>query len=116
MSAALSLREIAARLVSELGEPDPGAWWRAFTRGDFAVVDRFEHDGRTFVLARRRAAAARLSHRQRRALELRASGVALKVIASELGVSQATVSRDITRAMAELGLGTQAELVRVLGR
>ncbi len=99
MSAALNLQAIAAALVADLGVPNPEGAWRAFQRGEYAVVDRFELEGRSFVLARRRDTTERLSHRSRRALELRAAGVALKVIAFELGVSPATVSRDIARSI-----------------
>lgn len=115
MSAALNLQAIAAALVADLGVPNPEGAWRAFQRGEYAVVDRFDLEGRSFVLARRRDTTERLSHRSRRALELRAAGVALKVIAFELGVSPATVSRDIARSMKKLGLGTQVELARLLG-
>lgn len=115
MSAALNLRAIAAALVAELGARDPKGSWRAFVRGEYKVVDRFEHEGRSFVVARSLDTAERLPYRARRALELRAAGVALKVIAFELGVSPATVSRDITRSMKKLGLGTQVDLARLLG-
>lgn len=116
MSAALSLRAIAAQLAVELGQRDPAAAWGALGSGEFAVVDRFQHEGRSFILAQRRESFVRTSRRERRALELRAHGLAVKVIAYELGVSQATVSRDIGRAMEKLGLVTQVDLVRLFVR
>jgi DNA-binding NarL/FixJ family response regulator len=56
-----------------------------------------------------------LTTRQIRAVTLRASGEALKVVASELGVSLSTAARDLERALDLLGLATEADLAAVLG-
>jgi DNA-binding NarL/FixJ family response regulator len=56
-----------------------------------------------------------LTARQRRILAMRASGIALKVIGFETGLSIGTISRELTLAMDRLGLKTVSDLAAVLG-
>jgi DNA-binding NarL/FixJ family response regulator len=56
-----------------------------------------------------------LDARERAVLILRARANAVKVIAYELGMSPATVSRTLARAMHKLGLESMSDVVRVCG-
>jgi DNA-binding NarL/FixJ family response regulator len=81
------------------------------------VVDWYDHEGRRYIVTRPNpdGDSRSLAPRQRRVLALRARGEALKVIASELGVSMSTAARDLGQAMALLGLHSTADLAAVLG-
>ncbi len=90
--------------------------WQHVTQGRLRIVDWYDHGGRRYVVTRPTGAeSAALSERQQRALALRAAGVALKVVAFELGVSLSTAARDVESAMARLGLKSQGDLAAVLG-
>lgn len=94
------------------------AFWVELFSGRYRIVDWYDRGGRRYVVARRRAARdtpACLTARQERALELRASGQALKVIAAELGVSLSTASRELERALELVGLDSEADLAALLG-
>src|SRR5690349_21406047 len=93
--------------------PSVPDFWLELFHGAYQVVDWYDRGGRRYVVAAPRAAAESprgLTARQERALRLRASGQALKVIAAELGVSLSTASRDLEQALALVGLGSQADL------
>jgi DNA-binding NarL/FixJ family response regulator len=87
--------------------------WPAFVAGEWTLVDRFEKSGRRVVVAHRNARDARrfqiLSAPERTALLQALDGIAGKVTALELGVSEATVSRFVSRALRRLGLKSLAE-------
>jgi hypothetical protein len=88
--------------------------WQALVAGRWSIVERFDTDGRRFLLARRNVPgagpAAPMPPIEQHALLLRAQGLALKVIAYELGVSQALVSRAIASGLKRLGLQSETEL------
>ena len=77
----------------------------------------FDRAGRRYVIASPASepGTRQLTRRERRALELRSSGAALKVIADELRVSLSTAARDLARARELLGLASDADLAAVLG-
>jgi DNA-binding NarL/FixJ family response regulator len=87
--------------------------WPALIAGEWALVDRFESSGRRVVVAHRTDALARplqaLTRREAQALQLALCGVANKVVALELRVSESTVSRLVERALRRLDLGSLAE-------
>lgn len=92
----------------------PVAMWTALIEGRLTLVDWFDDDGRRFVVARRNEhAEGRLSHVERTVVTAVATGRAQKVVAYELGLSAATVSDALARAIEKLGLSCAAELARV---
>ncbi len=113
MTCSVSLREVALGLVPTLADEGRFDVAEALIRGELSVVEQIVHDGRRYFLARR--GVPRFSCRQRRILVERARGKSVKVIAIELGVSAATVSRDAHRALTLLGLECWADVVRLLG-
>jgi len=72
--------------------------------------DRFE---RRRLLARAHDAVSALSARERQVMELVVSGVANKVIASDLGISEKTVEAHRGKMMRKMRVDSLAELVRV---
>jgi DNA-binding NarL/FixJ family response regulator len=91
--------------------------WQNLLDGRLRIASWYDRDGQRFLVARRAAGATRaaLTPRQRRFLALRARGVALKVIAYDAGVSMGIVSRELSLAMAQLGLESNADLAAVFG-
>jgi len=90
--------------------------WRGLVSGRWSLVDRFESDGRRYVLAYRNDPAAPdprgLTPRERQVAGYAALGQSNKLIAYELGISAATVGVLIGRATAKLGFKSRAEFVR----
>jgi DNA-binding NarL/FixJ family response regulator len=91
--------------------------WRTITTGGSRIVHWYDRGGRRYVVIQPTPAgnAPAFTPRQREILARRAAGQALKVAAIELGVSLATVSRELDRALAKLGLESATDLVQVLG-
>ncbi|MCC6668995.1 MAG: hypothetical protein IT375_34970 [Polyangiaceae bacterium] len=89
--------------------------WDELMSGRWRIVELFDVEGRRHVVAQRRNGAP-LSRLERQVLERRARGEALKVIAMDLGVSVATASRRLRAGMHKLGLGTLADLSRLMAR
>lgn len=87
--------------------------WPALIAGEWVLVDRFESSGRRVVVAHRTDALARplqaLTRHEALALQLALCGVANKVVAVELGVSESTVSRLVERGLRRLDLASLAE-------
>jgi DNA-binding CsgD family transcriptional regulator len=120
-SGSAAFRELVRSTVetqagSEADRPvDPRAdevGFRALLTGRWLVSDRFEADGRAYVVAHDRGAPPTyglLSDQARAAIDLATRGVANKVIALELGVSQPTVTRLIGRALEALRLRDMRE-------
>ncbi len=80
----------------------------------WTLVDRYEENGRRYVLARENAPggrrAGRLSTREQQVASLAALGRSSKLIAYELGIAYATVRVLMARACAKLGVSSRAEL------
>lgn len=120
-----ALREAAiaqekARGATRRRDPDAALdLWRGLVAGRWSLVERFEHDGRRFLVAYENApeiAETRtLTPTEARVATLIALGHPLKLVAYELGVSIGTVSTHLSRAMTKLGAGSRAELVRWFG-
>lgn len=91
--------------------------WPELIDGRFTIIDRFESDGRRVIVAYRNDDIARrplaLSQREAQALSFLRRGAANKVIALELGISEATASRVVQSALRKLGMNA-AEFVSVL--
>ena len=94
--------------------------WHELLAGRWKLVDRFDADGRRFLLARRCASGtaahppAGLSPREGRILACAACGHANKWIASILGLSPATISMHLSDVMHKLGLSSRVDLVRLV--
>jgi DNA-binding CsgD family transcriptional regulator len=89
--------------------------WLGLVSGRWSLVDRFDTDGRRFLVACRNDPQVNdpraLTLRERQVLAYSAMGHPLKLIAYSLGLSVSTVSARRTQAMRKLGLRTQADVV-----
>ena len=88
--------------------------WRPLVKGRYTLVDRFEANGRRYVVAydtRPTAALDALTEREREIVAAIADGQSSKHVAFSLGVSDATVRVLLARAAKRLGLATRDELV-----
>lgn len=96
------------------------AIWRGLVDGRWSLVDRFEKDGRRFLVAHRNDPRVRdpraLTPRERQVLGYVALGQANKLVAYALGITESAVATHLSAAMAKLGLRSRVELVAWLGR
>lgn len=112
----VSLRELALELLST-DTSDPTDRWLELLGGAWALVDEFEHGGRRYFVAfgGPPGAGPALSPEERTLLARRATGASVKALAIDSGLSEATISRRLRRAMEKLGVRSQAQLARMLG-
>jgi DNA-binding CsgD family transcriptional regulator len=93
--------------------------WSAVVAGQWALIDRFDADGKRYLVARRSAsvAAARspLSAREYQIASMVAGGQSNKVISYELGLAASTVATHLSSAMHKLGVTSRVELVQLFG-
>ncbi len=91
------------------------ATWNPLVLARWSLVDRYERDGRRYVVARENAPSPRgpeaLSARERQVAALACIGHSNKSIAYELGLSHSTVRVLTARAAAKLGVRTRDELI-----
>lgn len=91
--------------------------WEALVDGRWTLVDRFDSDGRRFLIARKNEPPVRdpraLTSRERQVVAMAAAGHRLKVIAYDLGLSVATVSLHLRNAMRKLRVSTRMELIHL---
>jgi DNA-binding NarL/FixJ family response regulator len=89
--------------------------WKGLIAGHWALVEQIDSGGKRFLIARKNDpnALARfaLAPHERQVLAARARGQSLKLIAYELGLSIATVSKSMKAGMTKLGLSCEAEIV-----
>ncbi len=102
---------------SKLGRSNPEealSSWQALVAGRWSIVERFESDGRRYLLARANVPGSNASlgttPLEQHALLLRAQSVSLKVIGYELGVTMSTACKLIQNGIHKLGLGSELEL------
>lgn len=92
--------------------------WQGLVTGRWSLVERFEKDGRRYLIARKNdprvGLIPTLSDREQQVLLFRVFGHPLKLIAYELGLSIPTVSRTLQGAMGKLGLRSPADLLALL--
>jgi DNA-binding NarL/FixJ family response regulator len=88
--------------------------WNAVLAGRWSLVDRFDSDGRRYVIAYRNPPGVldprRLTPREEGVVALAAIGRSNKEIAGELGVTQSTVATLLAGALAKLGLASRTML------
>jgi DNA-binding CsgD family transcriptional regulator len=91
--------------------------WKGLCSGRWSLVDRFESDGRRYVVAFRNDPSVRdpraLTPRERQIATHAALGYSNKLIAYALGLSISTVGWHLSRAMRKLGAASRADLVRL---
>jgi DNA-binding CsgD family transcriptional regulator len=96
------------------------ALWTALVGGRWSLIDRFDSDGRRFLVARRNEALlqtrAPLSQRECQVAALVALGHSNKIVSYELGLAPSTVATHLANAMTKLGVVSRVELVQVFGR
>ncbi|MGE0784387.1 MAG: LuxR C-terminal-related transcriptional regulator [Sandaracinaceae bacterium] len=89
--------------------------WRGVIAGRWTLLDRYDRDGRRYVIARRNTEGVTdpraLEPREREVVARLAEGASTKAIAIELGVPIATVGDAIGRACVKLGVANRTELV-----
>ena len=89
--------------------------WTALVEGRWSLVDRFESDGRRYVVARKNDIRVRdprgLTAHEHTIAERIGLGRSVQEIAYELGVVPSAVTNAASRIRAKLGLGSTAELV-----
>jgi DNA-binding CsgD family transcriptional regulator len=101
-----------------IAEPDRALeMWQGLVEGRWTLVDRFERDGRRYVVAHPNEFTAlgppTLTDRERTVLTMAGAGHPLKLIAYELGLAAPTVSLLLQSGMKRIGIRSRAELVRV---
>lgn len=88
--------------------------WKGLVDGTWSLVDRFDSDGKRYLIAMRNepsgAILKTLSRPEAQIAALVALGRSSKLIAYELGLSPPTVSRHLGSAMSKLGVTSRAEL------
>jgi len=111
--AALSA-ERARRARPDSRSADELELWPALVAGHWTLIERFDADGRRFLLARRNEPdvqkLVKLTPREREVIRRVLLGQANKLIAHDLLVSEATVSEHLKIALAKLNLRSLAEL------
>jgi DNA-binding CsgD family transcriptional regulator len=117
-SATRTLDRVRGRL-RRVDQDEAVGLWRALVRGEWSLIDRFDSDGRRFVVAHRNTprsgdAGGALTVREAHAAALLARGYSNKLIAYELGVAPSTVADMLGRACKKLGAASTVELVRLL--
>lgn len=118
------LREAARQLDRARGpmrrEDGDGALelWRGLVDGRWSLLDRFESDGRRYVVAVRNEPPFRdprgLTPRQRHVAHLVSMGHSNKEVAYALGLSASAVSTHVSAVLRRLGLRRREQLVAAL--
>jgi DNA-binding CsgD family transcriptional regulator len=90
--------------------------WRALVRGEWSLVDHFDHDGRRYIVAKKNKLVPHpwhaLTERERQVAAYAALGRSNKLIAYELGLSLATVARSLASAATKIGVASRLELIQ----
>lgn len=101
-------------------EEDALEVWQGLVDGRWSLVERYDKDGRRYLLAHRNPEEVRdprgLSAMELRVLGLCVRGYSNKLIGYHLGVSEGTVSTHLHHGLRKLGLRNRVEAVRLLGR
>lgn len=115
------LERVAALEMGDLdGESEAEAAqaiWDELWRGGYAVHTMVDRDGRRYVVLRAQGAGKKpaLTAAERAVCALALREASLKSIAAHLGITVATASTHLTRALGKLGLSHRAELSKLVG-
>jgi DNA-binding NarL/FixJ family response regulator len=105
--------ERARRAAGRTGADGAMDAWEGLIDGRWSLVDRFDTDGRRFVVAVRNDPAfpdpRGLTPRERQVGEFVGLGQSSKEIAYTLGISLSAVTNAVTSALVKLGLSSRAE-------
>ncbi|HWO09139.1 MAG TPA: LuxR C-terminal-related transcriptional regulator [Polyangiaceae bacterium] len=105
---------VLARARTPVAELAVDPAWEAVLSGRWSLVDRFDSDGRRYVVAYRNPPGVldprRLTPREEGVTALAAVGRANKEIASQLGVTSSTVGTLLASALVKLGLPSRTML------
>lgn len=101
-------------------DPDKAlAVWEGLVTGRWSLIDRFDGDGRRYLVARRNdpevQVSTALTRREQQLVSYAALGHANKFMAYELGISESNVSESIKQACTKLGVRSRTELIQLLG-
>lgn len=106
--------------VDRAAAGDASELWRALAQGRLSLFDRFDLDGRRYLVAACNRPAAlgvrALSDRERQIVARAARGASNKEIAYDLGLAASTVSSHLRSGMRALGVRDRAELAALLLR
>ncbi len=101
-------------------DQDALAVWQGLIEGRWSLVERFDRDGKRFLLAHKNAENVRdprgLTELEARVTRLALRGYSDKLIAYHLGVTEGAVASRLAQALRKLGFSSRVELVRTLGR
>jgi DNA-binding CsgD family transcriptional regulator len=108
-----------ARTRAVRANPDEAlSLWRGLVAGRWSLLDRFESDGRRYVVARRNEPVPRsplaLTLRERQVLGHLAQGDPMKVAGYALGIDASTVSVVAKSLLLKLGVRSVAELAALI--
>jgi DNA-binding NarL/FixJ family response regulator len=108
-----SLREAVLRQTDNASAAEAGGS-DALLSGRWSLVDRFDTDGRHYIVAYRNPAGVidprRLSQRERDVAALASLGKLNKEIAGDLGLTMSSVAAALASALTKLGLRSRSEL------
>jgi DNA-binding CsgD family transcriptional regulator len=106
-----------ARSKARSNEDEALDLWQGLVAGRWSLIDRFDTDGRRFLIARKNdpdvTDPRALTLRERQVLAYAAMGHSLKLISYSLGVSTSSVSTTRKAAMRKLGLRTHADVMEL---
>ncbi|NUP13085.1 MAG: helix-turn-helix transcriptional regulator [Polyangiaceae bacterium] len=111
--------QIARMIAGQIGagalEDEAESIWDALWGGGWSIASTYDSDNkRLLVLKRRRVdPGARLTPRERDALQLAARGLSVKRAAIELGITASTLSTHLARGLKKLGLQNREELTQL---
>jgi DNA-binding CsgD family transcriptional regulator len=110
-----SIRQLLAERKFRRETPERAlAVWDELIAGQWSVFERFDSDGRRFVVARRNPSGVRdpraLTDDERRVLACASLGVSQKAMAYELGLAASTISMLIKQGLRKTGLRHRSEL------
>jgi DNA-binding CsgD family transcriptional regulator len=92
--------------------------WRGLVDGRWSLIDRFDADGKHYLVAHRNPPQVRdhraLSRREAEVAAYLAMGLSNKEIGYALGIAITTTSDHISSIERKLGVGSRSELVRLL--
>jgi DNA-binding CsgD family transcriptional regulator len=109
-----------ARTRAVRSNPDEAlSLWRGLVSGRWSLLDRFESDGRRYVVARRNEPTPpnplALTLRERQVLGHLVQGDAMKVAGYSLGINASTISIIARSLLLKLGVRSVAELMALVG-